>query len=77
MCIYHRVLKIPLTEKINNEEVWRMMGTGREIVRHVKTGKLQYLGHLTRMSRARDDTTSRGYALLDLSHYLSCFTTLI
>ena len=46
--IYRRVLKIPWTEKITNEEVLRRMGTGREIVRQFKTRKLQYLGHLIR-----------------------------
>ena len=48
MWVYRRVLKISWTEKINNEEVLRRMGTGREIVRQFKTRKLQYLGHLIR-----------------------------
>ena len=39
----YRVLKIPWTEKITNEEVLRMMGTCREIVRQFKTRKLQHL----------------------------------
>ena len=46
MWLYRRVLKISRTEKITNEEVLRRMGTGREIVRQLKTRKLQYLGHL-------------------------------
>ena len=48
MWIYHRVLTIPWTEKITNEEVLRRMRTGREIVRQFKTKKLQHLGHLIR-----------------------------
>ena len=48
MWVYRRVFKISWTEKITNEEVLRMMGTGRKIVRQFKTRKLQYLGHLIR-----------------------------
>ena len=48
MWIYRRVLKLSETEKITIEEVLRMMGTGREIVRQFKTRKLQHLGHLMR-----------------------------
>ena len=48
MWIYRRVLKISWTEHINNEEVLRRMGTGREIVRQCKTRKMQYLGHRIR-----------------------------
>ena len=46
MWVYRRVLKIPWTEKITNEEVLRRMGRDREIVRQFKTRILQYLGHL-------------------------------
>ena len=46
MWVYRRVLKISWMETITNEEVLRMMGTCREIVRQFKTRKLQYLGHL-------------------------------
>ena len=48
MWVYRRVLKISWTDKITNEEVLRRMGTGRAIVRQLKTRKLQYLGHLIR-----------------------------
>ena len=48
MWVYRRVLQMPWTEKITNEEVLRRVGTDREIVRQFKTRKLPYLGHLIR-----------------------------
>ena len=53
MWIYRRVLKISWTEKITNVEVLRRMGTGREIMRQLKTRKLQYLRHLIRRNASQ------------------------
>ena len=61
MWVYRRVLKISWTEKITSEEVLRMMGTGREIVRQFKTRKLQYLGNLVRHISTQTSTNRRKY----------------
>ena len=59
MWVYRRVLKISWTEKINNEEVLRRMGTGREIVRTFKTSQIQLIeGKIEgRRSRGRPRNT--------------------
>ena len=58
--IYRRVLKISWTEKITNEEVSRMMGTGRYIVRQFKTRKLQYQRDLISQLQLIEGRISRG-----------------
>ena len=40
---YRRILKISWTTNNTNEEVLRRIGTGRKIVRQLKTRKLQYI----------------------------------
>ena len=40
MLIYRRVLKMYWTAKITNEEVWRRMEAGREIVQRSKEEKV-------------------------------------
>lgn len=46
--LYRRILKIPWTQKVTNEEVLRRMKTSSEIIDIVKCRKLQYLGHIMR-----------------------------
>lgn len=48
MWIFRRLLKIPWTRRITNENVLRMMGTDRELLQHVKQRKTGYLGHVYR-----------------------------
>jgi hypothetical protein len=46
--LYRRILKIPWTARITNEEVLRRMKNDTELVNTIKIRKLQYLGHITR-----------------------------
>ena len=46
--LYRRILKIPWTDKVTNEEVLRRMNTTADLVNIVKGRKLQYLGHIMR-----------------------------
>ena len=48
MWTYRRVLKIPWTARISNEEVLRRLGKERELLGTIKMRKTTYLGHLLR-----------------------------
>lgn len=46
--LYRRILKIPWTDKVTNNEVMRRMQKNKELINTVKCRKLQYLGHIMR-----------------------------
>lgn len=48
MWLYRRILRIPWTDRVTNEEVLRRMKKNREILTTIKARKLQYLGHIMR-----------------------------
>lgn len=48
MWVFRRLLKIPWTRRMTNENVIGMMGTDRELLQHVKRRKTSYLGHIYR-----------------------------
>lgn len=48
MWCYRRILKISWTEKISNVEVLQRVNKDCEVIKTIKTRKLQYLGHLMR-----------------------------
>lgn len=48
MWTYRRILRIPWTDRVTNEEVIRGMGKEREIMNIIKARKLEYLGHIMR-----------------------------
>uniref|UniRef100_A0A8D8SH15 Craniofacial development protein 2 n=1 Tax=Cacopsylla melanoneura TaxID=428564 RepID=A0A8D8SH15_9HEMI len=48
MWLYRRILKIPWTARVRNEEVLRRMKKDLEIMNTIKVRKLQYLGHIMR-----------------------------
>lgn len=48
MWIYRRILKIPWTARVSNEEVLRRMNCKRELLITVKCRKLQYFAHIMR-----------------------------
>ena len=45
---YRRMLRIPWTARISNEEVLRRMGCERQLLLTIKTRKTAYLGHILR-----------------------------
>uniref|UniRef100_A0A8D8RKM6 Uncharacterized protein n=1 Tax=Cacopsylla melanoneura TaxID=428564 RepID=A0A8D8RKM6_9HEMI len=48
MWLYRRILKIPWTARVTNEEVLRRMNKDREVMITIKVRKLQYFGHIMR-----------------------------
>ena len=48
MWIYRRMLKVSYTDKVSNEEILRRVGGKRNLVRMIKTRKMQYFGHIVR-----------------------------
>ncbi|CAG9838540.1 unnamed protein product [Diabrotica balteata] len=48
MWCYRRILKIPWTQRITNAEVLRRLQKDCEVIKHIKTRKLEFLGHITR-----------------------------
>jgi hypothetical protein len=46
-CI-RKLLRIPWTKMMSNEQVYKLAGTERELLRHIKSRKLQYFGHVLR-----------------------------
>ncbi|CAG9826357.1 unnamed protein product, partial [Diabrotica balteata] len=46
LCSYRRILKIPWTDKVTNEQVLQRINTTVDLVNIVKDLKLQYLGHI-------------------------------
>lgn len=48
MWIYRRLLRIPWTAKITNEEVLKRVDEDRELLRTIKRRKTAYLGHVMR-----------------------------
>ena len=48
MWIYRRMLKIPWTHRITNEEVLRRIGHERKLIKIIKIRKTAYIGHILR-----------------------------
>ncbi|CAG9839537.1 unnamed protein product [Diabrotica balteata] len=48
MWLYRRILKIPWTDRVTNEEVLRRMNKDREVLTTIKSRKLQFFGHIIR-----------------------------
>ena len=48
MWIYRRMLKVSYTDRVSNEEILRRVGGKRNLVRMIKTRKMQYFGHIVR-----------------------------
>ena len=48
MWYWRRVLKIPWTAHVTNEEVLRRIGTSRELLRNVRGRHVEFLGHIMR-----------------------------
>ncbi|CAG9832009.1 unnamed protein product [Diabrotica balteata] len=48
MWLYRRMLKIPWTDRVTNEEVLRRMNKNREVLTTIKSRKLQFFGHIMR-----------------------------
>lgn len=53
MWVYRRLLKIPWTDHISNEEVLRRIGKDRDLVVDIKKRKTAYLGHVIRSDRMK------------------------
>lgn len=53
MWIYRRLLKIPWTDHVRNEEVLGRLNKERELLANIKKRKTAYLGHVMRSSRAK------------------------
>lgn len=51
MWIYRRLLRIPWTDRVRNDEVLRRMGTERMLLQIVKKRKTAYLGHIFRNTK--------------------------
>lgn len=48
MWLYRRMLRVPWTDKVSNQEILQRMRKDREVLNTVKRRKLQYLGHVMR-----------------------------
>lgn len=48
MWLYRRILKIPWTAHVTNVRVLERINKGMEIIKTIKTRKLEYLGHIMR-----------------------------
>lgn len=48
MWLYRRILKIPWTDRITNDEVLRRIGRKRKLLTIIKIGKTSYMGHILR-----------------------------
>lgn len=48
MWTYRRILKVPWTERVSNNDILRRMGKDREMLLTIKRRKTAYLGHLIR-----------------------------
>lgn len=48
MWVFRRILRVPWTDKIRNEEILRRMNTDRELLTSIKRRKTAYLGHVLR-----------------------------
>ncbi|CAG9831529.1 unnamed protein product [Diabrotica balteata] len=46
MWLYRRILKIPWTDRVTNEEVLKRMNQTREVLITIKSRKLQFFGHI-------------------------------
>ena len=51
MWIYRRVLKIPLTARVFNDEVLRTMNVNRQLILTIKKRKNSYLAHILRNNK--------------------------
>lgn len=51
MWIFRRLLRIPWTDRVRNDEVLRRMGTERMLLQIVKKRKTAYLGHIFRNTK--------------------------
>ena len=43
-----RMMRIPWTDKVRNEEVLKRAGTGRKLILEIRTKQMRFLGHLMR-----------------------------
>ena len=48
MWIYRRILKIPWTAKVTNEEVLKRIGREKNLLRQIRTRQMKFFGHITR-----------------------------
>ena len=48
MWIYRRMLKVSYTDRVSSEEILRRVGGKRNLVRMIKTRKMQYFEHIVR-----------------------------
>ena len=46
-----KILRVPWTKKLTNEQVYFIAGTKQELLTHVKTRKLRYFGHVMRQQK--------------------------
>ena len=55
MWFIRRVLRIPWTDKVTNEEMLRRAGLKRELMRSIEKRQLQFLGHILRAQGLESD----------------------
>ena len=51
MWCYRRILKIPWTDRVTNEDVLRSVSKERELLKIIKVRKTSYFGHIIRGPR--------------------------
>ncbi|CAG9827057.1 unnamed protein product [Diabrotica balteata] len=51
MWCHRTILKIPWTQRVTNAEVLRRLQKDCEVIKHIKTRKLEYLDHITRCAK--------------------------
>lgn len=56
--LYKLILGIPFLERVTNNEVLRRVNKEVKAIKTVKKGKLDYLGHIMRLSRKWKSTWS-------------------
>ena len=54
MWFYRRMLRIPYTDHITNEEVLRRVGQDRELLESIRVRQLKFLGHAIRKGSLED-----------------------
>ena len=55
MCFIRRMLRIPWTNKVTNEEILRRAGLKRELLISIEKRQLQFLGHILRAQRLESE----------------------
>lgn len=51
MWMYRRMLRVPWTDRVTNDEILRRIGRDRELMLNVKKKKTSYFGHIMRNSK--------------------------